>query len=230
MLAGVFSKTISRSTGTFMHCTRLIAFALLGVLSQLAAAAEEGNNTVRVHWAKSSETDFVTVVVGDYMPSQESNYLVGASLGTPLTDTLFGLPFPVTANVGLQFFDERGYQSDGLGTTLFVKAHHTMRVPFTAKHIKLGLGEGLSYVTGIPVSERRDFAKKGVESEKLLNYLEWTIDVPLSQFGFFEPMTQGRIKEMSVGFIVWHRSSVFGLMGDSSGGVNFMGFGFEAAY
>ena len=32
------------------------------------------------------------------------------------------------------------------------------------------------------MSEHRDFAKKGVESEKLMNYMEWTIDVPLRQF------------------------------------------------
>ena len=32
------------------------------------------------------------------------------------------------------------------------------------------------------MSEVRDFAKKGAESEKLMNYLEWSIDVPLRQF------------------------------------------------
>jgi hypothetical protein len=63
-----------------------------------------------------------------------------------------------------------------------------------------------------------------------MNYLEWTIDLPLKQFAPFENLMNGRIEELSVGFIVWHRSSVFGLMGESAGGVNFMGFGVEARY
>jgi outer membrane protein len=187
-------------------------------------------HSVRVHWSKSSETDFVTVVIGDYQRSPESNFLIGASWGAPLSDTLFGLPFRMTWNFGMQYFDERDYQADGLGVTGFVKAHYPLRIPFTSKRIELGLGEGLSYVSQIPMSEKRDFEKKGVESEKLLNYLEWTVDIPLSQFAFFEPMMQGRIKELSVGFIVWHRSSIFGLMGESKGGVNFMGFGVEGKY
>lgn len=61
-------------------------------------------------------------------------------------------------------------------------------LPWTEKQLRLGLGEGLSYVTRIPISEKRDFAKKGVDSNKLMNYLEWTIDVPLKQFSAFEPM------------------------------------------
>ncbi len=113
---------------------------------------------------------------------RESNYLISASWGRQYSDTLFGLPFPMTANVGLQYLAERGYQEDGLGGTAFIKAHYDWRLPFTNKYIRLGLGEGLSYVSRVPMSEQRDFAKKGVEAEKLMNYLEWTIDLPLRQF------------------------------------------------
>jgi hypothetical protein len=194
------------------------------------SADRAGRNELRLHWAKSSETDLATVVVGDFDASQESNYQIGATWGHHLSDTLFGLPFPMTAHVGVQYLKERDYQPDGWGLTAFVKAHHSMRVPFTQKHIELGLGEGLSYVTRIPMSEQRDFAKKGVESVKLMNYLEWTIDLPLRQFAPVEQLMRGRIEDLSVGFIVWHRSSVFGLFGESTGGVNFMGFGFQAKY
>jgi hypothetical protein len=80
------------------------------------------------------------------------------------------------------------------------------------------------------MSEQRDFAKKGAESEKLLNYLEWTIDLPLRQFPAIDSLIQGRFEELNVGFIVFHRSSVFGMFADSKGGVNFMGFGVEARF
>jgi hypothetical protein len=203
-------------------------------LSSVAAAADlndENLTAVRVYWSKSSETDLVTGFAGDFNASQESNYLIGANWGKKYSDTLFGLPLPMTANVGVQYFNERGYQDDAYGATAFIKAHYDWRLPFTQKHVRLGLGEGLSYVTRIPLSEQRDFAKKdGAESEKLLNYLEWTVDVPLHQFTPIENLIRGHFEELNLGFIVFHRSSVFGLFAESQGGVNFMGFSLEARF
>jgi hypothetical protein len=213
----------------------VLAAAILLMTSSLSAAASPADDTskdsLRVSFAKSSETDLATVVIGDYDASPESNYVIDASWGHRYSDTLFGMPFPMTANVGVQYLAERGYQDDGFGVTAFIKAHYDMRVPFTQKMVRLGLGEGLSYVSRIPMSEQRDFGKKGVESEKLMNYMEWTIDLPLRQFTQGGgALHRGGIEDMSIGFIVWHRSSVFGLFAEEGGGVNFMGFGFEARY
>lgn len=213
-----------------MYRRSFAAIALTAaLLSPLAHA--EGEESLRVHWNKSSETDFGTVVIGDYSASPESNYLIGATYGYQYSDTLFSLPLEMTANVGVQWLDERGYQQDGYGLTTFIKAHYRWELPWTDKQVRLGLGEGLSYVSRIPMSEVRDFAKKGAESEKLMNYLEWTIDVPLRQFEPLHGLFQsGTIEEMSLGFIVWHRSSVFGLFSETGGGINFMGFSFEAQF
>jgi hypothetical protein len=218
------------------HCLlplTISALLLGGVAHADDLNDEKGNSRLRLHFSKSSESDLVTVVVGDFQASPESNYLLGATWGQDLSDTLFGLPFPMTWHVGVQYLAERGYQPDGWGATTFIKANYRMRVPWTQKHIDLGLGEGLSYVDPIPMSEQRDFAKKGpdVHSEKLMNYLEWTIDLPLRQFDAMEPLFRsGGLEDMSVGFIVWHRSSVFGVFAEEKGGVNFMGFGVEAKF
>ena len=213
-----------------MNCRFFIALALTAALLSPAAQAE-GEQSLRVHWNKSSETDLGTVVIGDYDASPESNYLIGATYGYQFSDTVFTWPLEMTANVGVQYLDERGYQPDGYGVTAFIKAHYRWELPWTDKQVRLGLGEGLSYVTRIPVSEVRDFAKKSAESEKLMNYLEWTIDVPLRQFEPLHGLFQGgAIKEMSLGFLVWHRSSVFGIFSETGGGVNFMGFSFEAQF
>lgn len=208
-------------------CRFFSAIALIAGLFGSTAHAE-GEQSLRVHWNKSSETDLATVVVGDYDASPESNYLIGAVYGYQYSDTLFTLPLEMTANLGVQYLDERGYQDDAYGVTAYIKAHYRWELPWTDKQVRLGLGEGLSYVTRIPMSEVRDFAKKGAESEKLLNYLEWSIDLPLRQFGLFQGA--GAIEEASLGFLVWHRSSVFGLFSETAGGVNFMGFSFEAQF
>jgi hypothetical protein len=218
------------------HCLlplTISALLLGGVAHADDLNDEKGHSRLRLHFSKSSESDLVTVVVGDFQASPESNYLIGATWGQDLSDTLFGLPFPMTWHVGVQYLAERGYQPDGWGATTFIKANYRMRVPWTQKHIDLGLGEGLSYVNRIPMSEQRDFAKKGpeVHSEKLMNYLEWTIDLPLRQFDAMEPLFRsGGLEDMSVGFIVWHRSSVFGVFAEEKGGVNFRGFGVEAKF
>ncbi|WP_129642514.1 hypothetical protein [Peristeroidobacter agariperforans] len=213
-----------------MYRRSFAAIALTAaLLSPLAHA--EGEKSLRVHWNKSSETDLATVVIGDYQESPESNYLIGATYGYQYSDTLFTLPLEMTANVGVQWFDEQGYQENGYGLTAFIKAHYRWELPWTDKQVRLGLGEGLSYVSRIPMSEVRDFAKKdGAESEKLMNYLEWTIDLPLRQFEPLHGLFGGAIEEASVGFLVWHRSSVFGLFSETGGGVNFMGFSFEAQF
>lgn len=214
-----------------MYRRSFAAIALTAaLLSPLAHA--EGEKSLRVHWNKSSETDLATVVIGDYQGSPESNYLIGATYGYQFSDTLFTLPLEMTANVGAQWFDEQGYQENGYGLTAFIKAHYRWELPWTDKQVRLGLGEGLSYVSRIPMSEIRDFAKKdGAQSEKLMNYLEWTIDLPLRQFEPLHGLFQGgAIEEASVGFLVWHRSSVFGIFSETGGGVNFMGFSFEARF
>ena len=214
-----------------MYCRFFVAVALAAVMMSPSAHAE-GEQTLRLHWNKSSETDLATVIIGDFDASPESNYLIGAEYGYQFSDTLFTWPIEMTANVGAQYFAERGYQDDGYGATAFIKANYTWELPWTDKRIRLGLGEGISYVTRIPMSEVRDFAKKnGAESAKLMNYLEWTIDVPLRQFKPFESMFhRGGIEDASVGFIVWHRSSVFGIFSETGGGVNFMGFGVQAHF
>ena len=212
-----------------------LSAVLIGGVAPVQAWADdahEGHSRLRVHFSKSSETDLVTVVVGDFERSPENNYLVGATWGHDLSDTLFGLPIPMTWHLGVQWFNERGLQPDGYGATAFIKANHRLRLPWTQKHIDLGLGEGLSYVDRIPMSEQRDFAKKGegIHSEKLMNYLEWTVDLPLRQFDSLAPLFSGGIEDLSVGFIVWHRSSIFGVFAETKGGVNFMGFGIEAKF
>ena len=214
-----------------MYRRSFAAIALTAALLSPMAHAE-GEKSLRVHWNKSSETDLATVVVGDYQGSPESNYLIGATYGYQYSDTLFTLPLEMTANVGVQWFDEQGYQENGYGLTAFIKAHYRWELPWTDKQVRLGLGEGLTYVSRIPMSEVRDFAKKdGAKSEKLMNYLEWTIDLPLRQFEPLHGLFQGgAIEEASLGFLVWHRSSVFGLFSDTGGGVNFMGFSFEAQF
>jgi hypothetical protein len=213
-----------------LSLTQLLSAAGFSTAHAESQELESADTHVRLSWVKSTETRLGPAAAGFYDPSPESNYALSADWGKRFSDTLFSLPIEMTANLGLQHFAERGYQSDGWGATAYIKAQYTWRLPFTELDIRFGLGEGLSYVTRIPISEQRDFAKKGVESANLMNYMEWTIDVPLRQFEGLAPMFNGHIKDAYIGYIVWHRSSVFGLYADAKGGVNFMGVNVGVRY
>ena len=223
------TTTVARTLGRSFF---VLSALLLGSVASAADANDDGANNVRLNWGKSSETDLTTAIFGDYKASPESNYMWGGSWGHRLSPTMFGLPFELTGNVGMQWFNERGLQDDGYGVNAYIKAHYSWQLPFTEKHVRLGLGEGVSYVTRIPLSEERDFTKKGegIHSEKLMNYVEWTVDVPLRQFHTMDRLIDKRIDEVYVGFFIFHRSSVFGVFAETKGGVNFMGLGIEARY
>jgi hypothetical protein len=213
------------------HAAALILLVSVGWMVR-AEAENDGDTFVRLQWARSSEPDFTTAVFGDYKISPEHNYLIGGSYGRRIADRwLFDSPIMSTWNIGMQYFNERGLQDDGYGVTAYYKIHYLWRLPWTQMRLRLGLAEGLSYASIIPESEQRDFAKKhGAESSHLMNHLEWTVDVPLSQFDSMKSLFTGPIRELNVGFVVWHRSSVYGLFADTRGGVNYMGFGVEARY
>ena len=207
----------------------VVVLTIGGILPQWVQA-EEGDTYVRLQYGKSSESDFETALFGNYESSKESNYMIGGSWGRELNDRVLGAPLVSTLNVGTQWFNERGLQDDGYGVSVYYKLHYQWRLPWTRTRVRLGLGEGLSYVSRIPMNEVRDFTMKRSESEKLLNHLEWTVDVPLRQFTSLAGLFNGPIKEINVGFVVWHRSSIYGLLAKTGGGSNFMGFGIEAQY
>lgn len=211
------------------HACVIVLLVLCG-LAPHPGQAEAGDTYSRLQYGKSSESDFETALFGDYEASKESNYMIGGSWGRELDRRPFGAPLIGTVNVGMQWFDERGLQDNGYGVTVYYKLHYLWRLPWTDTRVRLGLGEGLSYVTKIPLNEVRDFAMKRSQSEKLLNHLEWTVDLPLRQFKPLAGLFTGRIKEVSVGLVVWHRSSIYGLLAKTGGGSNFMGFGIEAQY
>lgn len=210
---------------------RSLLLTSLSLIGYLAADTAHADDHLRLRYGKSSDTDFLTVMLGDFQASQEGTYMIDGTWSRDISPTFFGLPLPNTGNIGVQYFNERGLQPDALGVTAYYKIHYFWRLPFTQKHLRFGLGEGLSYVDRIPQSEVRDFAHKHVESSKLMNYLDWSIDLPLRQYAVFDNMMRGTaIKEAYLGFTVFHRSSVFGLFAETKGGINYMGFGFEAQY
>ncbi len=174
----------------------------------------------------TSETDFGPAMFFSYERSPEQTRAYAFSAGRKISDTVFGWPVETLGYFGVQQFDERGLQPDAHGVSAFVKFHTTLNLPFTRVPVRVGFGPGLSYVSRIPVAEQRDFAP--ASSSKLLVYLEYSVQLSMAHLfgrkpGAFSPS----ISDVYVGYTVIHRSSGYGLLAETGGGINYLGFGVE---
>lgn len=182
----------------------------------------------QVQFASSSETDFPDAALFfDYERSFEQNFVSAFSVGRKVADRILVWPFDLVAYASVQRFDDRGFKPDSWGVTIFAKAYQSFLLPYFDLPLRLGFGQGLSYVSRIPVSEVRDFLPH--QSEKLVYYLDYSLQTSLSHLtggatNFWSP----NIEEVYVGYTIWHRSTFFGLFGDTTGGTNYLGLSFEA--
>lgn len=181
---------------------------------------------LQAHFAVASESDFGPALAFYYERPEQRTNLFHLSAGRQVGSTLFGWPAEIVAYGSIQYFGEQGYQPDVIGTALYIKAYRQFRIGKSQFPIRFGLGEGLSYVSRIPIVEVEDFAPDS--SAKLTNYLEWTLQTSLGHMlGHGGRRLSPGIKDIYIGYSVFHRSTVFGLFASKGGGVNFMGFGVE---
>jgi hypothetical protein len=181
---------------------------------------------LQYHYGVTSETDFGPSLLFQVERSQENTYLNSLSFGKKVANSLFGHDVDVIAYLGFQNYSEQGLQDSIAGMIIYWKVNKRTHVPFTAIPIRMGLGQGLSYVSDIPVAEVRDFAPQ--KSSRLVNYLEYSIHLSLRDWtGNHDSLTAGILKDFSIGYSIFHRSSVFGLFADKGGGINYPGLGIE---
>lgn len=176
--------------------------------------------------AVASESDFGPALLFYYeQPDQRTN-LGNLSVGRQVGKTLLGWPAEVVAYGGIQYYGEDGFQPDVIGGTIYIKAYQQFNIGKRQLPLRIGLGEGLSYASRIPIVEVEDFLPE--TSAKLTNYLEWTMQTSLNHLlGRGGQRFSAGIKDIYIGYSVFHRSTVFGLFASKGGGVNYMGLGVE---
>lgn len=184
---------------------------------------------LQMHLTAASESDFGPAIAFYYERPDQPTALLNFSLGRHVGDSLFGWPARLIAYGGIQYYAERGFQDDAVGATIYIKAYREYHLGKRRFPLRIGLGEGLSYASRIPIVEVEDFLPE--RSARLTNYLEWTVQTSLNHLlgrrsGRFAP----GIRDIHIGYSIFHRSTVFGLFGDKGGGVNYMGIGIEMVF
>jgi outer membrane protein len=152
--------------------------------------------------------------------TEDQTRIASVEIGRPFIERLNGWPFDIAGYLGVLRHDERGVQANFWQLNAYMKG---LWYGFPWSHrvmTRVGLGVGLSYAHGTSMLERRDQARNGRDTSRLLNYLDPTIDVSVGDLLGLPSM-----KRAFAGVGVSHRSGIFGsaqLLGNVDGGSNYI--------
>jgi outer membrane protein len=165
-------------------------------------------------WGTSSS--LANIIRGDIKTENVDVDMTSLFYGHPLSDTLFGLPVEVYLTPGIVHHYSSDVQNAATEYVLAVKFYYTLPLPW---RVRVGAAEGISYTDSVTYYEAESMKNKGYRSSKLLNYLDFTLDMNLGDV--FRSKT---IENLWLGYGIHHRSGIFessSAFGRISGGSNF---------
>ncbi|GAD01819.1 hypothetical protein AALB_1899 [Agarivorans albus MKT 106] len=179
---------------------------------------------LRVSHAWATPSNLGDIIHFKAEKDEYNNQLSSVFYGHLLSETLLGFPIDVYLTPGLAYHHSSEVQDPILEYVIAFKAYYTFTWPI---RWRFGVAEGLSYVTNITYIEEVDLAEegKGYNPSKLLNYLDFSLDVNLGDL-FKKP----EMEKMWLGYNIHHRSGIFensSLFGRIKGGSNYQGIHFQ---
>ena len=156
-----------------------------------------------------------------------NNQMSSVFYGHPLKQDWLGLPIDVYLHSGVVYHyennkvDENGrkVQDPVWEGVVSIKAYYNFTWP---TRWRIGMGEGLSYVSRLTYNEWQEMDKKGNEGSKLMNYLDFSVDANIGDLFRSKSM-----EHLWAGYSMHHRSSIFktaSQFGRIKGGSNFNTF------
>jgi MipA family protein len=141
------------------------------------------------------------IFAGDMVKDPYNNQLTSIFYGHPLTDELFGIPFEIYLTPGFVHHWSSEVQSSGQEYVLAIKAYYTVNWP---TKWRVGVAEGLSYASPVTYIEQSEMGRKGYESSKLLNYLDFSLDIDMGDL-----LNVRSLDGIWLGYTLHHRSAIF---------------------
>jgi MipA family protein len=200
--------------------------ALVGAAYDFGSHAEYGAPGrplyARVLGGRATECNFLPAVelrCGSTRTGDDTR-IWGLEMGRTLIERVNGWPLDFAAYAGVLAHDERGLRSDGLQLDAQIKARY-YGFPWSERVLtRLAFGAGFSLAQRVPLTEVRDQARRGRATNRLLNYLDPSVDVSLGDL-----VGSRRFKQTFIGVGLSHRSGIFGtseLLGNINGGSNYL--------
>ncbi len=176
-----------------------LGFAFRNDKSQMRQTNLKSKPYVRLAYGFATTANLGEIIVGDTIPDKFHNHMTSLFYGHPVSDTLFSLPMPVYLTPGVVWHQSSEVQDDSFEFILAFKTYYTLPIPW---RIRLGVAEGLSYVTDITYIEAIDM-DPGTKSSKLLYHLGFSVDLNLGD------IFSDSLKDLWLGYDIHHRSAVF---------------------
>ncbi len=149
-------------------------------------------------WATPSNLN--DIITGNTEKDPYNNQLTSLFYGYPLTDELFGLPLDFYLTPGFVYHHSSEVQDVLQEYVLAIKAYYTFQFPWK---VRFGVAEGFSYANEVTYIESSELEEKGYKPSKLLNYLDFSLDLHLGDI-FGEKLDQ-----LWLGYSIHHRSAIF---------------------
>ena len=177
--------------------------------------------SLRVASAVATDYDFGQIITGRIGHFQSNSTLYALDGGYLLKSSTDSLPFDFYLKSGVAYFEQKPSLHPIYEMTLYIKAYYN--IDFLDNRVRIGFGEGGSYMSGILEVEREDAIAYNDNNSHFLNYLDVSLD-----FDFAKLIHANSLKGFYVGVLIKHRSGIFGLVNNvRHGGSNHVGFYIE---
>lgn len=179
---------------------------------------------VRMAHGVAVDSDFGEIL-GGHIKEHPNNLRVSAlDAGYLLAKDIYDWPIDLYIQAGFAHFDEDAMKQDAYEGTLYLKLFYNLDI--FAQRFRLGFGEGGSYVSSTLYAEYKEAIEEGDKTSKYLNYLDFTLDFDLGR-----ALGVKELEDTTLGFLIKHRSSIFGLVNSvEKGGTNYNCFYLEKKF
>ncbi|KPZ69728.1 MltA-interacting protein MipA [Shewanella sp. P1-14-1] len=177
---------------------------------------KESGEFLRVAHGWATPSNLNDILTGNAKGDRYNNQMTSLFYGIPLTDNLFTHPIDLYFTAGGVWHHDSEVQDNLAEGVIGVKAFYTFDLGW---RFRLGVAEGLSYVSDVTYIEGSELDEKDYRPSKLLNYLDFSFDVNLGDVFNHAPL-----KNAWLGYSIHHRSGIFetsSAFGRIKGGSNY---------
>jgi len=169
--------------------------------------------TLRASMGKVTLSDFSEIIIGNWQKHPFNLKVYSLDGGYLLSKNYSNLGIDFYGRGSLSYYDEDHRQDDIYEAALYFKAYWN----FLNERVRFGFGEGISYTSGVLVTERLEASQEGDNNSKFLNYLDVSLDVDIGTV-----FANKELDALYIGWALKHRSGIFGLINDvKRGGSNY---------
>jgi len=178
-----------------------LGFAFFNDISKPKKSDLSNHGYLRLAHGWATPSNIGDILTGDTVKDEYNNQLTSIFYGLPLTDELFSLPLDIYLTPGFLWHWNSEVQDSEQEYVLAIKAYYTINWPV---RWRLGLAEGLSYVSDVTYIEASEMERKGYRPSELMNYIDFTLDINLGDI-----FKINALNETWLGYSIHHRSAIF---------------------